>query len=123
MVKIAKLRARYEPIYKGLNPIWCPAIKSMVVFNSRGWKHLRFDGTGKRRDPKDLIMRLKLIPSISSVIENARSIKIYRRKDVLYYLITQEDERNIRVVLRKVRNGKTHFYSIFRGNKTKKPSK
>ena len=120
MVKIAKLNIKYKSIYRSLEPTWCPAVKDWVAFNNQGWKHFRYRGDGSRRIIAELSSRLKLIPFIPEIVAGAQSYEIKKMGNTCYYSL---QSGTVRVILRKVGNGKLHYYSIFSTRKTKKPSK
>ncbi len=113
--------------YKTLTTVFCPVLNSNVVFNAKGFNHLLIDGRGKERNKKDRIYRLELLSLVKPVIKNAESINEYRQvlakgsgKLVEYWAITApvgKQRIEVTVILRKIGNGNTAFYSIF----TKKP--
>ena len=108
--------------YKSLNPIYCPAVKSTVVFNAKGFYHLKYNGLGHKRLQKEYIHRLYLLPWATSIITNATKIDKTRKryekslgKIVAYWSLREFVGKNkipLTIVLRKIGDGQITFYSI-----------
>ena len=137
MVKIVTLTKRYKKFYRNVGSIWCPALRSNVVFNNHGWKHIRFNGKGIRRGRSAILLRFHLLKYAPKVIQQAKVVVKKDTKSITkgtaelktsYYEIAYPVNRkdHVTVVLRKYDqpNSKLHYYSIKRtSNKTKKALK
>lgn len=117
---------KYKLVYNSIKPVYSRAIGDKVYFNMPGFKHLIFKGK-HRRETKDIINRLKLIPLIAPVIYNCEEEKEIRiRKEVIdgkkiavtYYALESfvgKSSARVRVVTRKVgKLGKHYFQSIMK---------
>lgn len=121
--------------YKNVGEVYCPILKEWVVFNSRGFYHLRYDTNGKSRSIAEQIYKLRLLPLVIPVIKNAVSVFDYKKdqyseKSGEHYEIWElrhnagkQNPTNVSVVLKRIGNGKIAFFSDYdRKIKTKKPS-
>ena len=125
--------ARYRKIYQTLQPTYCPALKGVVHFNSRGFNHLIYKN-GHRRSLAVIKNRLPLIKLASTVIKNCPQItrvtilnETYRGKTVianyfaLIHLINQKPPIQIKVIVKKRGNlGQLFFLSIMKQKTPKK---
>lgn len=112
--------------YHKIGSIYCSALKENIIFNNYGWKHLRFDGHGHKRNEQDLRRRLHLFKHAVEVLKNCKTAgekeqaTIHLKKnprDVIYIEIGHEcktklGNKNIVVILRKFEKGPYHYYSI-----------
>ena len=109
---------RYRKMYKTWTPVYCPALDTEVVFNSKGFKHLRFRVDGTPRNPKESIYKLRFLPLVRSVIYKAKSVGEYRKGKIEYWGISakvgKKGNQTIKVILRRVGAGKVHFWSVMR---------
>lgn len=128
MNKLKKLLERCRKDYKTWEPIYCPALGSEVHFNANGFKHLRFHTDSRRRTAKETSHKLKLLPSVKNILQNATCIAEYREVNmprsknqnmktikIQYWSLEDANRKNgskIRIILRKVGNGKIHFWSV-----------
>lgn len=123
--------------YKKIGKCYCPILKVEVIFNSKGFRHLLYDGLGRSRSVKEQIHRLSLLPLALLVIELATSITEHKKSEYskilnkrIEYWMLQEIVGNqgacIVVILRKVGDGNVIFYSVWKkrdkNNASKKPS-
>ena len=103
--------------YKTLKLCYCPALKTDVIFNSKGFHHLIYDGSCKARTNEERIRRLGLLFFVVMVISNAEHISSHSLEgDTEYWVFKDricEDMTNIVVVLRKIGSGNIHFYSVW----------
>ena len=72
------LKKRYEKLmkerrafYDTIKKCHCPLLNEDILFNARGFHHLKWDGQGHPRSRKEQMYRVGLIPLIKPVIENA----------------------------------------------------
>lgn len=130
---IKDLKSDTHELYKRVGSLWCKAVKDNVVFNRYGWIHLTFRSGGQRRLPKDIKLRYYLFTFVHEIVSKSRvvfitegSITSKRKKsrNVKYYELVylfKKDKLFISVVLRRIEQGKLHYYSVRRAsNKIKK---
>lgn len=116
-----------KELYDSIGSIYSPAIKDNVDFNNYGWRHLRFDGHGHKRLPKNIIYRLRLLPFASEVIKNCKSHQPEEERFVYMNGVLRTakfielchecgapngKKKLVTVVIRSFEVGKPHFYSI-----------
>lgn len=124
---MTNLKEETYKIYKHLGSIRSKAIKDKVIFNRYGWIHLSFTSSGHKRSSKDRKLRFHLFPSVKEVIKKATIIvkesegfiisKRGIKRNVKYYEIASkcdDDKKHVTVILRKIEDGKLHFYSLRR---------
>ena len=67
--------------YKTIGSSECPIINNEKVFyTSKGFNHLKYDGSGKARTIRDYHRRLWVLPLSIKVIEKSTSIYEYKQK-------------------------------------------
>ncbi len=121
--------------YKKIKKIYCPILNEDVVFNSRGFYHLRYDSFGKQRSIKEQKYKLGLLPLVIPVIKCATSIYEYKKQQYSkplgkYFEIWElkepvgQNKIIVSVVLRRIGDGNIHFLSVWKKKEkgTKKPS-
>lgn len=133
-------RKRYEKLvtdkktwYKKLKPIFCHVIDKEVHFNSKGFNHLFYDGTGKGRSNQERIYRLNLLPLAIPVIKKTNTIVKYKKeftkslgREVEYWRIKEtvgKSDAIVTVILRRIGTGNVTFHSIFKRKNTKKAAR
>jgi len=129
--------------YKAVNKVHCPILNEDVLFTSKGFYHLMYDGLGHPRTQKDRMYRLGLLPLVIPVLKCATGIFKYTNptyskklnKDIEYWELKEivgKQNTMITVVLRRIGTGNIHFRSVRKKRdklrktetrKTKKPSK
>lgn len=117
--------------YKTIGKVYCPILNENVIFNSKGFYHLRYDGTKRARKVKEQMYKLGLLPLVIPVITNAKSIVEYKKEQYSerlgkYYEIWElnavvgQQNTSITVVLRRIGTGNITFLSVWkRQNKQK----
>ena len=122
--------------YKTVGKVYCPILNQYVVFNSKGFYHLRYDSHGKRREMSEQKYKIGLLPLVIPVIQLATSIADYKKEQYSkplgkYYEIWELKEivgrqkALVSVVLRRIGDGNITFFSVWKKEikKTKKPSR
>ncbi len=112
--------------YKNLNPVYCPALKETINFNSEGFNHILYKNR-VRRTVKEIEYRLPLINLICPVIKNSKNAslrvvtKIIKGREIKvnYYALTAEVGKKkpctIKVILiKKGLKGKLSFHSVMK---------
>ena len=120
-------------------PIKCMCLNQFVHFNAKGFHHLIYDGTGRTRTIKEQNYKFSLIPLIVPVIMNS-SEAVYRKskekenrkkdskiKDIEYWgltaLVGKNKDKKVKVILRRVGNGRIIFWSVMKMNTSKNTKK
>ena len=141
MVKpsLSDLIAERRQRYNATKNIYCSLLKEIIYFNNKGFFHITHDGRDKLRTEADATMRLNLIPHIRAVIKNSTKLnrppvlvpktQTKEGKELAYYELyhylgrgKNKRKTGIIVVLRRVGNGRLHFYSVrYASNKQNRP--
>jgi len=104
--------------YQTIGKVYCPCLKVDVVFNSKGFFHIKFDGHGNRRSINSQIIRLNVLPLVMPLIQQATSIHEHRvstdGKIQLWALQGKMNGTNLRVILEKKLNGNTIYFSVMK---------
>ena len=108
--------------YKTIKSIYCPALSANIIFNSKGFRHLLYNGLGHARDKKESVRRFELLPSVIEIIKKAKNISEYRSesnvgsKDSIEYWSIKETSEHGRttIILRRIGNDNIAFYSVWR---------
>ncbi len=121
--------------YKTIGKVHCPVLNEDVVFNSKGFHHLRYDNHGKPRSIKEQKYKFSLLPLVIPVIKCANKIHEYKKQQYSkplgkYFEIWELKEvvgqgnTTVSVVLRRIGDGSISFLSVWkkREKATKKPS-
>lgn len=111
--------------YKTIKKVYCPILNEYVVFNSKGFYHLRYDTFGKARSIKEQSYKLGLLPLVIPVIKNARKVHEYKKQQYSkplgkYFEIWElratagKQNTEVSVVLRRIGNGNITFLSVWK---------
>lgn len=106
--------------YKSLPPVRCYMLREEVHFTFDGFEHLHMDGQGSRRSNQDAYNRLLLMEHAPGVILGSRFIKedkpkMKKGKVAIHYELygrVGKNSASVVVTVRKLGNGKLHFYGI-----------
>ncbi len=122
--------------YNNVDKVFCPILNQWVIFNSKGFRHLRYDEHGKARLTREQIYKLRLLPLVIPVIKNATTVFDYKKQEYSkplgkYFEIWQLKEimgkkkpTIVSVILRRIGDGHITFLSVYDEKiKTKKPSR
>jgi len=137
-----ELRQKAEDLYKKQDEIRCPYFNQSIVLNSDGFHHLQFHNNRRERNKREQLLKFRLLPLALQVIEKSGTIQEYRKLLIpvgkaskrdgmrkmkeaqyfgLYAIVGEREQVRIRVVLRRVGNGNTTFWSVMPGSKLKDP--
>ena len=127
--EIKKIKAR--ELYSSFEKILCPALGNKFVhFTSEGFNHLVYRGAGKERDQRVQIMKFELLGKAKQILEisttyqeyeeSLRYIKIQRHgkyvcENAMFQMwgfVAIINKFRVKVVVKKVGNGKIEFYSV-----------
>jgi len=111
-----KLLEERRSWYKTIKKVYCPCLKADVVFNSRGFRHVQFDGDGKERSTGDKVKRLNLLPHSVVIIREAEIIDDHRSySGVEFWAFKREIAglgQKVIVVLKRAGNGNIAYVSV-----------
>lgn len=101
--------------YQSIGKVFCPVLSADVIFNAKGFYHLRYDGAGKQRLVKEQYRRMNLLKYVSNILSSNLDIVEKREINNILYLKIQKEvnRRVITVILRKTGTGPYIFYSIW----------
>ena len=116
--------------YKAIKGVYCPYLKTAVIFNSNGFRHLIFKGGDKKRDAESSQMRFTLVEKAKEVISVTTTLQEYQSdgREMLVQEHGQEvskivtttyfgfiaivDSWKFKVIVKKVGNGRPFFWSV-----------
>lgn len=129
--QIGTLISKSKIYYYSLKSVNPKQLDITVIFNRYGWKHLLYDGSDRRRNNKDIELRLFLLRDAKYIIsttilpvitttglnEGSRTIKYLE-----FYGKSRRINRYVKVIVRQIGEGNYHFYSIRRSKRNKNPA-
>jgi hypothetical protein len=112
-------------LYKKIAKVYCPCLKDYVIFNSKGFHHLKYDGQNKMRNIKIQMYKLGLLPLAVPVIKTAKEIEKHQASRYLANIqkyaedwaikaVVGKQKTTVKVILRKIGNGNIFFLSIMK---------
>ena len=134
---LKSLRANAKAEYSSIGCVFCPYFQEEIVFNSEGFKHIRYRSKYKERHFKVQKIRYhllgfapKLLKTTSTLQEyelRVKKVKVkinkqksYILKKVQYFgFIGIIEGCKVKVVVRQLGNGKKHFWSVIPNWKTR----
>jgi hypothetical protein len=112
-----------KEFYYSVGHVPCKSLHgARVYFNRHGFNHL-LRKNGSIRPINEVIERLSLLEKAVHMIRDLSNINEYKvmgtdkSKAHFWALIKKFDSLEIKVVIRKVGNGKTHFFSVYARDK------
>jgi hypothetical protein len=116
--------------YDNIKKVYCPCINEDVIFNSKGFHHIKYDRSGRARSKKEKMYRLGILPLAIPVIKCAIKIHKYSppkelnklEKPIEYWALREKvgkQSTTITVILRRIGSGNITFYSIMKKNDKK----
>lgn len=105
---------KYKEEYYSIGIIICPVLNNeKIYFNNHGFNHL-IRKMGVKRFSWDAKRRFKILKYAKIIIEDTPVQFEYKKDKYEFWALTQMiDRKKIKVILRRVNNGRIHFYSIF----------
>ena len=124
-IDFKKFLQEKRAFYKSIRKIYCPILDEDIVFNSKGFYHLRYDSHGKMRSVKEQIYKISLLPLVIPVIKNTQSVYEYKNQQYSkpldkYFEIWQlkavvgRQNAVVSVILRRVGTGNITFLSVWK---------
>ncbi len=129
-IKFDRVRRGAEIVYKAIGEIWCPYFKEKIIFNAKGWEHLKFKTHGHARERGDQYVRFKLLylaPEVLKISHAVQGVSQMKKMEFMnvnsrwewvmkrvefWEFIAVIDEVRVRVVIKQVEGGAKHFWSI-----------
>lgn len=131
VAQYTKIRATFEALYKSFRPIKCPALKDKEVhFTAEGFNHLIYRIPKQERNKRVQIMRFELLEKAYELLGKTTFIQEYEEYyDQKKIWINKKPKQvnvivrdagfvgivrgyRIKVVVRRVGEGKLEFYSV-----------
>ncbi len=105
---------KYKEKYYQIRFVVCSLLNNeKVYFNNHGFNHL-IRKRGVKRYVWDIRRRLKLLKYAKQIIESQDALIEYRKDVQEFWSLTKIiQKRKIKVVIRRIKEGKIHFFSIF----------
>ena len=104
--------------YKTIKKIYCPCLRADVVFNSKGFYHIRYDSSGRERPLHEQVIRLNLLPLVVPLIRQSKSIHEYRISSnntlELFAVQGEINGNRIRVVLKRKFGSNIIYFSVMK---------
>jgi len=111
--------------YENIGKVYCPCLNNDIIFNSKGFNHIKYNGAGKARSKKERMYRLGILPLAIPVIKNAKAVYKYKQpeysermnKIVEFWALREvvgKQKIVITVILRKIGSGNITFFSIMK---------
>ncbi len=124
---MVNLKDESYKIYKSFKSVKSKAVGEEIVFNRYGWIHLSFTSSGHRRSAKDRRLRFHLLPFAKEIVTKSKTLvrttegSVESKRGVVrkvkYFEIASScdgGKKHITVIIRKIENGNSHFYSLRR---------
>ena len=131
--KFNELKDLAKTNYESIGDVYCPALKSKVVFNADGFHHLRYDENRSERSKKEQYNKFIFLNNAVDVLKKTTTIQEYRRSICpigkpdksglrktnmvewfgFFAIISCTKKLRINVVVRRIggENGQYHFWS------------
>lgn len=124
--KFQRVKRLSKEYYRSIGRIYCPYFKDYVYFDSKGFKHILYKGYGggNKRQKSQIVLRLKMLPYAPRLIAIATFVQEFQKDNSINYwgFIAIFEGEKFKVVVRRVGNGKLHFWTIFPNWVTRKKS-
>ncbi len=129
-----RLKEETKAEYEKIGKVYCPALKTDIVFNSDGFHHLRYDNSRSERSKKAQQTKFRFLKNAVEILKKSTTIKEYRRSICavgdpdkrgfrktkviewfgFFAIISFSKRIRINVVIRRIgeEEGKYHFWSV-----------
>lgn len=123
--------------YKKIKTVYCPYLKTDVVFNSNGFRHMIYTAKSHKRDEPSQIMRFELLSKACGVLSLTTTLQEYQSETkevfvkehgkkvakivtVTYFgFIAIAGSYKIKVIIKRVGQGHPFFWSVIPNWKTR----
>ncbi len=118
-----ELKTEKKKYYDSIKEIYSEALGVQVHFNAKGFNHITFKNPRNLRSIPEQIYRLKIFDTAVKLLKLANTYQEYEEienvdtKKITYYwgIIAIIDNLKLKVILRRIGNGQTHFWSVIPG--------
>lgn len=126
-IKITRENSRV--FYQKIGSIYCPYLSEKIYFSSEGFNHLRYRSARCERDHKTQYLRYRLLYLVPRLLALTHTLQEYEKRDSeahssvrFFGFIAILDHRKIKVIVKRVGDGRFHFWSIIPNWRTRKKS-
>lgn len=110
--------------YKKIEKIYCPYLKTYIVFNAKGFWHLIYSSRNKKRDLQSQKLRFQLLDKAVKILKittTLQELQVERKVGIIYFgFIAITDIFKIKIIIKKVGNGKYFFWSVIPNWRTRR---
>ncbi len=110
-------RIEAKAYYSNIKKVACPAFSGEeIIFNTYGFTHL-IRKYGVLRPESDQIRRFSLLKYAALILDDENICPTYNQVETVEFWMFSKviNGRTIKVIVRKIPNGKKHFFSIMNG--------
>lgn len=125
-----EVKTSAEIMYSNLGEVYCPYFKEKIIFNAKGFRHLKFKSDQVARVKEDQYARLKLLRFAPLIIKESRTVqgicevKKFERQNInsrwenvlkevtFYEFVAVVENLRIKVIVKWVEGGQKHFWSV-----------
>jgi len=111
-----KLLEEKRAWYKNIGRVHCPCLGTDVIFNSKGFYHLRYGSDGKERSIEEQVKRLQFLSHVPNIIKSTNYVYEHRsdsESSKEYWAFQKNFSGNrVRIVLTRTGNGNIIFLSV-----------
>ena len=125
-----EVKAKAEALYAAVDAVYCPYFGKEVVFNAKGWEHVKFKGRDRARSRHDQYVRFKLFPLAQEVLQKSHTVQgIWKTKKfephktnsrwehilkeiVFHEFIAVLENVRLKVVVKETREEERYFWSV-----------
>jgi len=94
---------------------YCKALRAEVRITRKGWDHLVFGNTKRRRKSKDKYSRFDLLKLAKYTIKNAEKFTLSVQHGQTYFVLEMNKKKYlIRVLIKKDGRSEYYFYSVMK---------
>ena len=124
-MKYTELKNKTYRSYKKIKQVYCPYMKTTVVFNAKGFWHMIYTGRNEKRDISTQKLRFILLKKAVAVIRITTTLQEYEKEPRIEYhgFIAIIDNWKIKVIVKKIGNGALFFWSVIPNWRTRRKEK
>lgn len=118
-METTELKLKARQFFRRHKSVRCPAFpKERVYFNSKGLRHIFYDGAMRARPEREMATRVLLLPRALKTLkkmpfwQERRTIQQKGKTVGFWSLEAVVDDRRIKVIIRQIGNGHKTFWSV-----------
>jgi len=134
----AAVKREAEIFYNNITSVYCPYFKKNIIFNQKGFEHIKIKSLNQPRLISDQYLRLKFLKLVPEVLELANTLQEFRevkkkeriklgtrwksREQIIKYygFVVIINNIRIKIVIKNINSGELFFWSVIPFWKTKK---